>query len=185
MINLKIIVFKKRKAYISMNILSLFIFISLIFSSIFLIEKNTASFLKENAEAIKADYISEQALKVVQINFYKAIENSFYESSNEDEFFSLMSSVSGKEFYKAKDMIYYSLPNVEIEILGENQKSQISDDKRYMDFIMQIVYKDDNYIRNYIKKARVFNPYKKIQAKDKKIKDISCEDLKILFKYMK
>lgn len=174
-------IFKKRKGYISINLLFVYFFIMIVFLTVFLIEKNTAVYIKENVNTIKGDYISEEALELVKINFYKAIENSFYESKNEDEFFSLMSQKDGKEFFKAKEMVYFYSQKVKIDVLNENEEIRVSDNKSYMDFSIQIVYKDVNYLRIYKKRARIFNPYRVVEKDNK---SISSEDIKKLFIYI-
>lgn len=178
--NKKNIFSKKRKAYISINLLFILIFITIVFSYVFLVEKNTAIFIKENVDIVIGDYISEQSLKVTKINFYRAIENTFYKSKNENEFFNLMSQVNGKEFYRAKEMIYFYSEKIKIDILDKTGQSIISEDKRYMDFTIQITYQDKKYLRSYKKKVRIFNPYRCM-----KNKNINSEETKKLFIYLR
>ena len=174
---------KKRThtGYISMNILIMFIFISMLFVSICIVLADTGRYMTENTSLIKGDYRSEEADEIIKLNIYKAMENAYRKSDNEDEYFRMMKCDNGEEFEKIKNMDYFQSDHIMVKTDKKNVKYIISDDKRFADFYIYTMYSDGTTWRYHPKKCRIYNPYKYIESRDK---NIQSGEFKKLFRYI-
>ena len=174
---------RTHRGYISMNILIMFIFISMAFVSICLVLADTGRYMIENTSLIKGDYKSEEADEIVKLNIYRAIESAYKNSQNEDEFFSLLECGYGDEFEKIKNMEYFQSDHIIVQTDKRKVKYIVSEDKRFADFYIYAIYTDETMWRYHPKKCRIYNPYKYAENK-KKNKTIQSKEFKKLFRYI-
>lgn len=172
----------KKDGYVSINIIFLFMFMCTLLIASAAILKDAGMYIDENIKTIREDYISDEAEKMLELNFYKAIETSLKKAECEKEFSKIMLSERGEAFEKAISLDYYNSEHT-TAFLNKTvtEKNESSGMIRYIDLIIYVTYSDKDFQRGYIKKARLFNPYERY--KDKDVKKLNSNEIKMLFMY--
>ncbi len=174
---------KKRKAYVGVNLIFVFIFITVLFIEVLSFQKDTAKYVNSNIELVKGDYKAEQALEITKINFYRAIENSYNKTKNERDFLEDLYQVEFGMFKEVKKMKYFDPANTRVNLWDEKDNAKISKDKRFIDYAITIVYRDKGYFREYRRQARVSNPYRYFEIDENNKKELKSRDFKKLFNF--